>query len=62
MTLQEAKQHIGDRVVYEPVHQGEKHRREGGVIESVGTAYVFVRYDGDGASKATHPADLRLES
>lgn len=56
MTLNEARNHIGDGVVYAPSHG----RREDGVITGVSDRYAFVRYAGDGHSKATDPADLTL--
>lgn len=56
MTLEEARKHIGSGVVYDPGHGA----REDGVITSVGTEYVFVRYAGDDHSKSTHPSQLSL--
>ena len=56
MTLDEARGHIGDGVVYTPSH-GD---REDGVITSVSDSMVFVLYAGDRYSKATNPADLEL--
>ncbi len=41
MTLDEARGHVGEAVVYDGGH-----KREDGVITSVGTHYVFVRYRG----------------
>lgn len=58
MTLDEARQHIGAGVVYDPGY-GPK---EDGVISSVGEQYVFVRYKGDFFGKATEPARLTLLS
>lgn len=58
MTLDEAREHLDDGVVYLPPGG----RREDGVITSVNERYVFVRYDGDTTSKATHPTDLVLLS
>jgi hypothetical protein len=55
MTLAEARERIGAGVVYTPKGGG---RREDGVITSVGSTFVFVRYTGDSGSKATDPADL----
>jgi hypothetical protein len=56
MTLDDARAHVGDGVVYRPAHGA----REQGVITSVNDAYVFVRYGADQGSKATRPADLQL--
>ena len=56
MTLDEARSHIGDGVVYTPAHGG----REDGVITGVSSRVVFVRYAGDPAAKGTNPADLTL--
>lgn len=49
MTLEEAREHVGDKVVYQPGHG----RCEEGVITSVTERYVFVRYGSDVGSKAT---------
>lgn len=57
MTLEQAQQHIGSGVVYTAPH-GSK--REDGVITSVGSQFVFVRYGADRVSKATHPQNLQL--
>lgn len=43
------RQRIGARVVYTAPHGACEH----GTVTSVGTSYVFVRYDGDQHSKAT---------
>lgn len=56
MTLTEAAAHIGSGVVYIPEHGA----REDGVITSVTSRWVFVRYAGDAGSKATNPGDLTL--
>jgi hypothetical protein len=46
-------------VVYRPPHPGAE--AEQGVITSVSTLYVYVRYSGDcTGSKATHPAALEF--
>jgi hypothetical protein len=55
MTLDEARAHIGDTVVY-----GHCHRPEEGEITSVRPPYVFVRYGWEPCSKATRPEDLTL--
>lgn len=56
ITLLEARINEGRRVIYSTV-PGEA---ETGVIHSVGTRYVYVRYDGNPAVKATDPAHLVL--
>ena len=56
MTLQEAREHIGDQVVYTPDHDSP----EDGVITSVGERYVFVRYGFQSRGKATPAEKLRL--
>lgn len=53
MTLGEASAGIGRLVVYE-----RPGVREEGTIEQTNSGYVFVRYRGDIASKATRPEDL----
>lgn len=54
MTLAEAKSLIGEAVVYRP-RGGPV---EQGVVTSVGSSYVFVRYGGDETSKATRAEDI----
>lgn len=56
MTLEEARQHIGDGVVYRPP---AGFAAEQGIITSVSKRWVFVRY-GLSGSKATDPAQLTL--
>ena len=56
MTLDEARAHIGDGVVYTP----DDGKREDGTIEAVSSVYVFVHYAGDRGCKATYPEDLTL--
>lgn len=56
MTLDEARHHIGDDVVYTTGYAPP----EEGVITSVSTSLVFVRYKGDPHAKGTNPADLTL--
>jgi hypothetical protein len=56
MTLDEARAHIGDGVVYTPAG-GD---REDGVITGVSRTSVFVRFTGDQFGKGTDPADLTL--
>ena len=56
MTLDEARSHIGDGVIYRPAH-GET---EEGTITSVNDRFVFVRYGARRTSAATEPAALTL--
>ena len=56
MTIEEARAHIGDGVVYTPAH-GEP---EDGVITSVNDRFVFVRYGSRQTSAATEPDALFL--
>jgi hypothetical protein len=59
MTLDEAHEHIGARVVYHPRRSGAV--PEYGEITSVGTMYVFVRYSDQDATangKGTAPEFL----
>lgn len=56
MTLEEAREHIGEGVVYIAPHG----TREDGVITGVSSQVVFVRYAGDHAPKGTYAADLTL--
>jgi hypothetical protein len=56
MTLGEAREHIGDRVIYSTV-PGEA---EAGVIVTVGERYVHVCYGPGQLAKATPPECLVL--
>jgi hypothetical protein len=56
MTLDEAREHIGHGVLYQP---SGGFAAEQGVITSVNNRWVFVRYGIDG-SRATDPALLSL--
>jgi hypothetical protein len=56
MTLNEARAHIGDGVVYRTAYG----RTEDGVITSVSDRFVFVRYEGRWQSESTEPASLSL--
>ena len=53
MTLDEARQNIGNGVVYQPIGEDA----EDGTITGVSDCFVFVRYAGDSGSKAT-PAEM----
>ena len=59
MTLDEARAHIGDAVIYHP-YATELDPVEEGVITSVSDRYVFVRYGADKGSKATSAERLAL--
>jgi hypothetical protein len=56
MTLDEAREHVGEGVVYRTAYGKTEDR----VITSVGDRWVFVRYACDQRSKATDPGMLRL--
>lgn len=56
MTLEEARDHIGGKVLYS-THPGEA---DTGVIITVAEPYVFVRYGGSQQSQATRPENLTL--
>ena len=58
MTLDEAREHVGGKVVYQP----GLGPCEEGVITSVSERYVFVRYGSDVGAKATRPDWLALVS
>ena len=62
MTLDEARSHIGDGVLYRPrEHRPWSGPPEQGVITEVGRVWVFVRYGTPGSTpQATSPADLEL--
>lgn len=54
ITLEQAKQNIGNKVIY---LKGTD-RQEEGIISSVNENYVFVRYGGNCTAQATKPKDL----
>ena len=56
MTLDEARSHVGDGVVYRPSHGVA----EEGTITSVNDRFVFVRYGSRRTSAATEPGALTL--
>ena len=56
MTLDEAREHVGAGVVYDPKY-GPK---EDGTIVAVSEFVVFVRYTGDVGPKGTYAKDLAL--
>ena len=59
MTLDEARNHIGNGVIYVPSGSSADAAEEG-TITSVGERWVFVRYGSSRTSAATDPADLTL--
>lgn len=61
MTLAEAGQHIGARVMYQQGAGQPWHEEDFGVIDSVGDYYVYVQYDGETGTKATLPQHLQLQ-
>lgn len=56
MTRDEARTHVGEKVIYS-TYPGEA---EGGVITAVGDVFIYVRYLGEVTSKATIPECLTL--
>lgn len=59
MTLVEAAERIGQKVVYRAPHGPFTEPGDEGVITSVNARYVFVRYGSDTGSKATEAAHLK---
>lgn len=59
MTLEEARDNTGRKVVYYP-YAPELDQVEEGVITGVNGSYAFVRYGSDYGSKATDPERLTL--
>jgi hypothetical protein len=58
MTLDEAREHIGDAVVYDPGYSGAK---QDGTITGVNNSGVFVRYGhNDSSIQLTPPGTLTL--
>ena len=60
MTIEQAKNNIGNRVTYIPYEGCDVSQYEFGIITSVNDSYVFVRYGSNLHSQATNPCDLRL--
>lgn len=57
ISMDKARQHIGDAVVYDDGHG----TRQDGTIFSVNESYVFVRYGhNDSSIRATNADDLTL--
>jgi len=57
MTIDDAKNNIGNKVIYERAHC----KAEYGVITSVNSRTVFVRYGTNVNSQGTDPEDLTLD-
>ena len=62
MTLDEARENIGRRVVYRQLGRRRLVNLDTGVITSVNDVVVFVRYGDDRHSKATYACDIALEA
>jgi len=58
MTLDEAREYIGQPVIYERL--GDEPRR--GMITGVGNVSVFVQYADAQDETATRPSDLQLDT
>lgn len=56
MTLDEARAHTGEKVLY----SARPGQADEGVISSVNETYVFVRYGRQQTATATRPEDLTL--
>lgn len=56
MTLDEAREHVGHAVAYNPAGGEPEH----GTITAASTVYVFVQYPGERGTRATYPGDLTL--
>lgn len=56
MTIDEAREHIGDGVVIDVIG----FMPEDGIITGTSDRFVFVRYSGEVHAKATRPEDLTL--
>lgn len=59
MTLEEAKKHVGEIVIYRPAGNPDA-KSEEGEITSVNDSFVFVRYEWSRTSQATYARDLTL--
>lgn len=62
MTLNDARNGIGRKVIYTPFLGCDPDMTEIGVITSVTDQFVFVRYGSDINSKATRAEDLKFET
>ncbi|MEH3142513.1 MAG: hypothetical protein PGN37_20540 [Mycobacterium kyogaense] len=60
ITLEQAKEHVGQKVVYRAPHIDGDEPGEEGVITAVSSVYVFVRFGADTGSKATPAEYLEL--
>lgn len=56
MTLDEARDNIGEAVAYHPAGSEPEY----GTITAASTVYVFVQYPGERGTRATYPEDLTL--
>jgi hypothetical protein len=61
MTLEEARQNVGSKVMYTPFQGCKPSIIEYGIITGVNQKFVFVRYGNENISKATNSAKLKLE-
>lgn len=61
MTLEESRLGIGRRVIYKPYKNCSSKNTEYGIITSVNSRFVFVRYGSDINSKATNPVDIEFD-
>lgn len=62
MTIEQARDAVGRKVVYRAEYQTPREPGEEGVITSVNSQYVFVRYGAKAGSQATYPRNLELIS
>lgn len=56
MTINEARDNIGEAVTYHPAGGEAEH----GTIAAASSVYVFVQYPGVRGTRATYPEDLKL--
>jgi hypothetical protein len=62
MTLNEAQQAIGKKVIYTPFLGCDANMTETGVITLVTKKYVFVKYGSDLYAKATNVKDIEFDN
>lgn len=62
MTLDEARELVGCKVVYRSLHLSVSEQGDEGVITSVNDTWVFVRYGSQTGSQATSPTMLEAVS
>lgn len=58
MTLTEARERVGQKVIYRPPHVDHDRQGEEGVVTTVGDTFVYVRFGTDTYSKATWAGSL----